>query len=182
LNEEQLTYFRRKFGVLFQNAALFDDMTAIENVMFPIKEHRHDLKRVQIYEEAAARLKLVGLSEKDFSKLPSELSGGMRKRVGLARAIALDPEILVYDEPTTGLDPIMTEMVDNLILDTHKHRDGLTSIIVSHDLSAAFRIGDYVAMLDKGKILLYGTPKDFMESDIELVRRFVSKGIHREID
>jgi phospholipid/cholesterol/gamma-HCH transport system ATP-binding protein len=180
LNDQELTRLRQKFGVLFQNAALFDDMTSIENVMFPIREHRRDLKKNQIYEAAATRLKLVGLSEKDFNKTPSQLSGGMRKRVGLARAIALDPEILVYDEPTTGLDPIMTEMVDNLILDTHKHRSGLTSIIVSHDLSAAFRIGDYVAMLDKGNILLFGTPQDFLESDIELVRRFVSKGIRRE--
>jgi phospholipid/cholesterol/gamma-HCH transport system ATP-binding protein len=167
--------------VLFQNAALFDDMTAIENVCFPLKEHRRDMSRKQIREAAAARLKLVNLDEKDFDKLPSELSGGMRKRVGLARAIALDPEILLYDEPTTGLDPIMTEMVDNLILSTHKHREGLTSIVVSHDLEAAFRIGDYVAMLDKGKILLFGTPQDFLSSDIELVRRFVSKGIRRDL-
>lgn len=181
LNEQQLTTLRQQFGVLFQNAALFDDMTSIENVVFPLKEHRRDLSRGQMFEEAASRLKLVGLVEKDFDKMPSELSGGMRKRVGLARAIALDPEILVYDEPTTGLDPIMTEMVDNLILETHKHREGLTSIIVSHDLSAAFRIGDYVAMLDKGKILLFGTPQEFMETDIELVRRFVSKGIGKKI-
>ncbi|MEQ1879212.1 MAG: ATP-binding cassette domain-containing protein [Bdellovibrionia bacterium] len=180
LDEQQLTFLRQRFGVLFQNAALFDDMSSIENVIFPIREHRRDLSRGKMYQEAASRLKLVGLEEKDFDKMPSQLSGGMRKRVGLARAIALDPEILIYDEPTTGLDPIMTEMVDNLILDTHKHREGLTSVIVSHDLSAAFRIGDYVAMLDKGKILLFGTPQDFLESDIELVRRFVSKGIHRK--
>jgi phospholipid/cholesterol/gamma-HCH transport system ATP-binding protein len=180
LSEHELTFLRQRFGVLFQNAALFDDMNAIENVSFPIKEHRRDLKKSQIFDEAAARLKLVGLEEKDFAKLPSELSGGMRKRVGLARAIALDPEILVYDEPTTGLDPIMTEMVDNLILSTHKHRAGLTSVVVSHDLYAAFRIGDYVAMLDKGKILLFGTPQDFFDSNIELVRRFVSKGISKK--
>jgi phospholipid/cholesterol/gamma-HCH transport system ATP-binding protein len=107
------------------------------------------------------------------------LSGGMRKRVGLARAIALDPEILLYDEPTTGLDPIMTENVDNLIINTHNHRPGLTSIIVTHDLSAAFRIGDYIAMLDSGRILLFGTPEDFMESDNELIQRFISKGVKK---
>lgn len=179
MTDELITLFRRRFGVLFQNAALFDDMNSIENVMFPLKEHRRDLKRAAMYDIAAARLKLVGLDEKDYNKLPSELSGGMRKRVGLARAIALDPEILFYDEPTTGLDPIMTEMVDNLILETHRHREGMTSVVISHDLSAAFRIGDYVAMLDKGKVLLFGTPKDFIESEIELVKRFVTKGLHR---
>jgi len=177
--DELLTLFRRRFGVLFQNAALFDDLTVIDNVIFPIKEHRIDLSRAERTEIARERLKQVGLDEKDFGKLPSELSGGMRKRVGLARAIALDPEILFYDEPTTGLDPIMTEMVDNLILETHKHREGLTSVVITHDLSAAFRIGDYVAMLDKGKILLHGTSKDFFETDIELVKRFVTKGLHR---
>ena len=179
MTDELITLFRRRFGVLFQNAALFDDMTAIDNVAFPLKEHRRDLRRKQMYEIAASRLKLVGLTEGDHNKLPSELSGGMRKRVGLARAIALDPEILFYDEPTTGLDPIMTEMVDNLILDTHRHREGMTSVVISHDLSAAFRIGDYVAMLDKGKVLLFGTPQDFIESEIELVKRFVTKGLQR---
>src|SRR5690606_20786228 len=126
-----------------------------------------------------SRLKLVGLNENDYNKLPSELSGGMRKRVGLARAIALDPEILFYDEPTTGLDPIMTEMVDNLILETHRHRDGMTSVVISHDLFASFRIGDYVAMFDKVNVLLFGTPQDFIDSEIELVKRFVTKGLHR---
>ncbi|MNK95171.1 Glycine betaine/L-proline transport ATP-binding protein ProV [compost metagenome] len=104
----------------------------------------------------------------------------MQKRTGLARALALDPEILIYDEPTTGLDPILTEMVDNLILSTHKLREGLTSIMVSHDLSAAFRIADYIAMLDSGRVLLFGTPDDFFNTDIELVKRFVDKGMkHR---
>ncbi|MGE3975670.1 MAG: ABC transporter ATP-binding protein [Bdellovibrionales bacterium] len=180
MTDELITLFRRRFGVLFQNAALFDDMTAAENVMFPLMEHRPDLRRNQQKDVAVGKLKQVGIVEKDFDKLPNELSGGMRKRVGLARAIALDPEIIFYDEPTTGLDPIMTEMVDNLILGTHKSREGLTSIVISHDLSAAFRIGDYVAMLDKGQILLFGTPKDFFETDIELVHRFVTKGLHRE--
>lgn len=180
MDEQQITKFRCNFGVLFQNAALFDDMSALENVCFPLVEHRKDLSRKQIVEIATSRLVMVGLDPKHHNKNPSALSGGMRKRVGLARAIALDPEILIYDEPTTGLDPIMTEMVDNLILSTHKHREGITSLVVSHDLYAAFRIGDYIAMLDGGKILLFGTPKDFMESKIELVHRFVSKGILRQ--
>lgn len=179
ISRDDMVVFRQKFGVLFQNSALFDDMTTIENVAFPIFEHRRELKKKQVLEMAAARLKLVGLEAKDYNKLPSHLSGGMRKRVGLARAIALDPEILMYDEPTTGLDPIMTEMVDNLIQSTHKHREGLTSIIVTHDLHAAFRLGDFVAMLNAGKILLYGTPQDFLDSDNELVQKFVSKGVKK---
>lgn len=171
--------FRKHFGVLFQNAALFDDMTTLENVCFPLREHRSHLTEGEILATAKDRLKLVKLDEIHYHKLPNELSGGMRKRVGLARAIALDPDILIYDEPTTGLDPILTEMVDDLILETHKHRPGLTSLIVSHDLYAAFRIGDYVAMLDSGQILLFGTPQDFYDSEIPLVKRFVSKGIKK---
>jgi phospholipid/cholesterol/gamma-HCH transport system ATP-binding protein len=99
----------------------------------------------------------------------------MRKRVGLARALALDPEILLYDEPTTGLDPILTEMVDDLILETHR-RIGATSIIVSHDLFAAFRLADFIVMLDRGRVLLSGTPDDFRASDQELVKKFLAKG------
>lgn len=183
ISHAELISLRKRFGVLFQNAALFDDMTALENVLFPLKEHKSHMPHEERLEIARARLKLVSLDEKHFNKLPSELSGGMRKRVGLARAIALDPEIILYDEPTTGLDPILTEMVDDLILTTHRHHAGMTSVIVSHDLSAAFRIGDYVAMLDSGKILLFGTPQDFFDSDIELVRRFVAKGMkHSETD
>ncbi|OQW47260.1 MAG: ABC transporter ATP-binding protein [Proteobacteria bacterium SG_bin7] len=171
--------FRKHFGVLFQNAALFDDMTVIENVMFPLREHRAYLSEREKTEIATARLKLVKLDEIHYHKLPNELSGGMRKRVGLARAIALDPDILVYDEPTTGLDPILTETVDDLILETHRHRAGLTSLVVSHDLYAAFRIGDYIAMLDSGRILLFGTPQDFYNSEIPLVKKFVSKGMKK---
>jgi phospholipid/cholesterol/gamma-HCH transport system ATP-binding protein len=179
-SEQEAAVLRQRFGVLFQNAALFDDMTALENVSFPIVEHRRNLKKNEVFELAASRLKLVGILEKDYRKLPSQLSGGMRKRVGLARAIALDPEILFYDEPTTGLDPIMTEMVDNLIVDTHKNKEGLTSVVVTHDLFAALRIGHHIAMLNQGKIILSGTPQDFLETDIELVKRFVSKGVHRQ--
>ncbi|MGZ3747149.1 MAG: ABC transporter ATP-binding protein [Pseudobdellovibrionaceae bacterium] len=175
LNE--LTRFRQKFGVLFQSAALFDDMTVLENVCFPLLEHRRDLRQAQVISIAEQRLDQVGLDRKHYHKLPNQISGGMQKRTGLARALALDPEILIYDEPTTGLDPILTEMVDNLILETHKSRQGLTSIMVSHDLAAAFRIADYIVMLDAGKVLLSGTAKDFFNSDIELVQRFVAKGM-----
>lgn len=175
----EISAFRCQFGVLFQDAALFDDMTTLENVLFPIEEYRKDLSRSQQKDLAASKLQQVGLGSEHFYKLPSQISGGMRKRVGLARAIALDPEIILYDEPTTGLDPIMTEMVDELILSTHRSRSGITSIIITHDLNAAFRLGDQIAMLDKGKVLLNGTAEDFFSSDIELVKRFVAKGVKK---
>jgi phospholipid/cholesterol/gamma-HCH transport system ATP-binding protein len=180
LSKDELTVFRRKFGVLFQSAALFDDLTVLENVCFPLSEHRRELSAAEMIEIATKKLMQVGLEEKHYEKLPSEISGGMQKRTGLARALALDPEIIFYDEPTTGLDPILTEMVDNLILDTHKSRQGMTSVMVSHDLDAAFRIADHVAMLNAGQVLLYGTPEDFFNTDIELVKRFVAKGKKRK--
>lgn len=177
LSKDELTEFRQEFGVLFQSAALFDDMTVLENVCFPLFEHRRDLSVAQVKDIATQKLKDVGLDPKHFGKLPSQISGGMQKRTGLARALALDPQILIYDEPTTGLDPILTEMVDNLIVETHKSRPGTTSIMVSHDLYAAFRIADTIAMLDAGRVLLVGTAEDFYKSEIELVKRFVSKGM-----
>jgi phospholipid/cholesterol/gamma-HCH transport system ATP-binding protein len=180
IDHEAMIQIRKNFGVLFQGSALFDDHTVVENVMFPLNEHRKDLSFKEKLDIAMSRLRSVGLEDKHFNKLPSEISGGMQKRVGLARAIALDPEILLYDEPTTGLDPIISEMVDNLIKDTHNHREGLTSVIVSHDLYAAFELADYVAMLDSGKVLLYGTPDDFYKSELPLVRKFVDKGIQRK--
>lgn len=180
LDNNELTKFRCKYGVLFQSAALFDDMTVLENVCFPLEEHRRELKKEQITQIAFEKLKLVGLDPKHYHKLPSQISGGMQKRTGLARALALDPEILIYDEPTTGLDPILTEMVDDLILTTHKHQKGTTSVMVSHDLSAAFRIADFIVMLDAGKVLLSGKAEDFYNSEIELVKRFVTKGIKHQ--
>ena len=179
MTHDELIFFRCKLGVLFQYAALFDDMTALENVCFPLQEHRRDLSPGSIVEIAMHKLKISGLDEKHYHKLPSELSGGMRKRVGLARALALDPEILLYDEPTTGLDPILTEMVDNLISETHHRHKGTTSIVVSHDLFAAFELGEHIVMLDKGKVLLAGTPDEFMKSDVELVKKFLLKGFKK---
>jgi phospholipid/cholesterol/gamma-HCH transport system ATP-binding protein len=181
MSADQFPKLRQKYGMLFQYAALFDDMNALENVIFPLKEHRSKLSKKEMEEIARARLKDAGLDEKHFAKLPAEMSGGMRKRVGLARALALDPEILIYDEPTTGLDPVLTEMVDNLIVSTHNLTKGTTSVVVSHDLYAAFRIADHVAMLDSGRVLLYGTPDDFLNSEIDLVKRFVSKGVRKEL-
>ncbi len=178
LDANQLTQFRCRFGVLFQGSALFDDMTVLENVCFPLVEHRLSLGVEAIEKRAREKLSQVGLLEKDYQKLPSQISGGMQKRTGLARALALDPEIIVYDEPTTGLDPVLTEMVDDLIVSTHKLRAGeLTSIIVSHDLHAAFRISDFMVMLNAGKVLLAGTPEEFLNTDIEMVRKFLKKGM-----
>ncbi len=179
MTEEERALNRTKFGVLFQYAALFDDMTVMENVLFPLREHRRELSKKRMEAIASEKLSQSGLEKKHFHKLPSELSGGMRKRCGLARALALDPQLLVYDEPTTGLDPVLTEMVDDLIVSTHKRIEGASTLVVSHDLYAAFRIGDYVAMLDSGRVLLHGTPKDFLETDIELVKRFIQKGFHK---
>lgn len=176
MNLDQLIHMRTRLGVLFQNAALFDDMTVMENVVFPLSEHRQKLGLKKWEEIAASKLEAVGLESKHYSKLPSELSGGMRKRVGLARALALDPEILLYDEPTTGLDPILSEVVDELIVSTHEKHTGSTSIVVSHDLFAAFRISDYIVMLNKGGVLLAGKPDVFHKSENELVKKFLSKG------
>jgi phospholipid/cholesterol/gamma-HCH transport system ATP-binding protein len=180
MDENVLTKFRCNFGVLFQSAALFDDMTVLENVCFPLEEHRRNLKKDQVVQIAQTKLKMVGLDPKHYDKLPSEISGGMQKRTGLARALALDPQIIIYDEPTTGLDPILTEMVDDLIVETHKLNQGSTSVMVSHDLSAAFRIADFIVMLDAGKVLLAGTAQDFFNSKDELIQRFVAKGMKHQ--
>lgn len=177
MESHQRTVFRRRFGMLFQYSALFDDMTVLENVCFPLLEHRPEMSEADRIAVAHDRLQAVGLDFKHNHKLPGELSGGMRKRVGLARAIALDPDVIIYDEPTTGLDPVLTEVVDDLILSTQRARPGRTSLVVSHDLHASFRIGDYVAMLHGGKILMHGTPEDFLNTEHELVRRFVDKGV-----
>jgi phospholipid/cholesterol/gamma-HCH transport system ATP-binding protein len=177
---DQLIKMRTRLGVLFQYAALFDDMTAMENVIFPLKEHRRDLTPKDWEETAYRKLGAAGLDSNHYHKLPAEMSGGMRKRVGLARALALDPKILLYDEPTTGLDPILTEVVDDLIQNTHRGHPGSTSIVVSHDLFAAFRISDYIVMLDKGSVLLAGTPDVFHKSEDELVKKFLSKGFKKK--
>lgn len=168
---KNLLNIRKKFGMLFQNAALFDSMNVYENVAFPLREHtKYGEKKIRrIVEE---KLGLVGLTGVD-QKFPSELSGGMRKRVGLARAIAIEPDIMLYDEPTTGLDPIMTDVVDNLIYDTQKKLD-ITSVVISHDISSVMKIADFIGMIYQGKVVCYGTPKDFEETDNPYVRQFFS--------
>ncbi len=167
----ELVNIRKKFGMLFQNAALFDSMTVYENVAFPLREHTK-LKEKQIKELVIEKLRLVGLKDVE-NKMPSELSGGMRKRVGLARAIVLEPKIILYDEPTTGLDPIMRDVVDDLIYSTQKKLN-ITSVVISHDIDSAFKIADYMAMIYDGKTILNDTKENFKNSDNPYVQQFIN--------
>ena len=170
LDERELLRVRHKFGMLFQSAALFDSMTVAENIAFPF---RRDLSVSP--EEVARRvehvLDLVDLPGTE-SKKPSELSGGMRKRVGLARAIVYDPEIVLYDEPTTGLDPIVSDSIDKLILRV-RDRLSVTSVVVTHDMRSARRLGQRILMLHDKKIYVTGTPDEVFSSNDPVVRQFV---------
>lgn len=175
LRDLELREFRQNFGMLFQYAALFDSKTAFENVAFPLREFSK-LSEGEIKSKVTDLLESVGIAQISFNRLPSELSGGMRKRVGLARALALSPQIMLYDEPTTGLDPITTKMVNDLIVDTaalHKER-GLTSIIISHDVKASLKISDFVAFLDRGRIVEYLPADEFVKSENPLVQEFIN--------
>lgn len=175
LDRMELREFRRNFGMLFQYAALFDSMTAFENVAFPLREFTK-MKDVEIRGKVEKLFTSVNLAPEALDKYPSELSGGMRKRVGLARALALGPDIMLYDEPTTGLDPITTKMVNDLIVQTaadHKDR-GLTSVIISHDIKATLAISDFVAFLDRGKIIEYSPAEEFKKSEHPLVQQFIN--------
>jgi phospholipid/cholesterol/gamma-HCH transport system ATP-binding protein len=171
LNDKRLNEIRKKFGMLFQEAALFDSMTVGENVAFPLREHTK-LKEGEIREIVADRLKAVGLTGIE-QKLPSELSGGMRKRVGLARAIALHPQIVLFDEPTTGLDPVMTEAINQLIMET-QNKLHLTCVVISHDLGSIFKISDKIAMLYEGEIIAYGGPDEIKSSPNPVIVQFLS--------
>lgn len=170
LRSAQLNEMRKNFGMLFQEAALFDSMTVGENVAFPLKEHTR-LPNSEIEKIIRAKLHQVGL-QKVTHKMPSELSGGMRKRVGLARAIALDPKIILFDEPTTGLDPIMCDAIDTLIVQTQR-QTGATCIVISHDIESTFKIAHRVAMLYMGKIIEYGTPAEIKTSQNPVIRQFI---------
>jgi phospholipid/cholesterol/gamma-HCH transport system ATP-binding protein len=165
---------RRKMGMLFQGAALFDSMNAAENIKFAVREHRRELSEAQLDALAAEKLKLVNLSTDIGSKMPSELSGGMKKRLGLARALALEPEILLYDEPTTGLDPVTAGVIDALIRDMQRQL-GVTSLVVTHDLGSAYHIADRMAMLHEGRIVFTGTPEELRGTDNPHVRRFIGR-------
>ncbi len=170
LRGDQLTQFRLRFGMLFQNSALFDEMTVFENVAFPLVEHT-SLSSAQVKASVHKTLSLLGMKD-GYHKFPNELSGGMRKRVGLARAIIREPSILLYDEPTTGLDPITRRTVDELI-ETLKRELKLTSIVISHDIPSALMLADHIAFLDQGRIIFSGTPKEFRVSTHPVIQNFV---------
>ena len=179
LNDEQLTRQRTRQGFLFQGAALFDSMTVGQNIAFPIRQQQ-ELQESEIRERVYALLREVGLPKETVAKKPAELSGGMRKRVGLARALAVNPALMLYDEPTTGLDPIMTDVINQLILRT-RDAHNVTSIIVTHNMATVRTVADRVVMLFpltlldefEPQILFDGSPADLEKSDDERVRQFV---------
>src|SRR5512147_2375020 len=171
LDDHQLNELRKKFGMLFQMAALFDSLTVWENVGFGLKQHTK-LSDREIRAIATEKLALVGLKNVE-DKMPVDLSGGMRKRVGLARAIAMDAEIILYDEPTTGLDPITADSINDLIVDLKK-KLGVTSVAITHDMQSAYKISDRIAMLYKGEILETGTPDQIRNTTNPIVRQFIT--------
>lgn len=171
LAPKELATFRRRFGMVFQFAALFDSLTVAENCAFPLREHTNKGKK-EIAEIVRDRLAALGLDGTQ-DKYPGELSGGMRKRVGLARALVLEPEILIYDEPTTGLDPLATKNVDDMILSTSE-RFHVTSVVISHDMASVFRIADRISMLHQGSILVSGEAAMVRDTAIDYVRRFIT--------
>ncbi|MEK6672283.1 MAG: ABC transporter ATP-binding protein [Nitrospirota bacterium] len=171
LNEKGLYEVRKKFGMLFQGAALFDSMKVWENVAFALLRSKK-MKVKEARETAVERLRMVGLAGVE-DLMPSELSGGMKKRVGLARAIAHEPEILLYDEPTTGLDPIMADAINDLIVKM-KQQLSVTSIAITHDMQSAYKISDRIAMLYNGVIIETGTPDEIRNTENAVVRQFVT--------
>ncbi|OGW75856.1 MAG: ABC transporter ATP-binding protein [Omnitrophica bacterium RBG_13_46_9] len=170
LRGRELNDIRMKFGMLFQGSALFDSLSVWENVAFGLLEH-YNKRKSAIMDRVRECLSLVGLEGVENFK-PAELSGGMRKRVGLARAICMKPEIILYDEPTTGVDPIMGDAINNLILELHDKLK-VTSIAVTHDMTSAYKIADRIAMLYNGKIIALGTPEEIRDTKDPIVRQFV---------
>ena len=170
LRQREFDAVRKRYGILFQSGALFSSMTVGENVALPLKEHTR-LGSDMIDLMVKVKLELVGLREAE-DRLPSEISGGMAKRAGLARAIALDPELLFYDEPTSGLDPIMTGIIDSLIVDLARTMS-VTSVVVTHDLQSAFRVADRMVVLNNGRIVMQGLPNEVRASMDPFVRRFI---------
>ena len=171
MDRQQLAKFRTRMGMVFQNSALFDSLTVGENVAFPLREHT-DLSEEDIRKrvrDTLAVVELFGVEE----KYPAELSGGMRKRVGLARAIVRDPKIVLYDEPTTGLDPLTTESVDDMIIGA-REKLGVTSVVISHDIGSSFHIGDVVAMLHNGRIVEMGSPAKLRHTQEPHTRHFLA--------
>lgn len=171
LDDLEMERVRRKFGMVFQGAALFDSMTVYENVAFPLREHAK-LSEAEMRKRVDEKLAIVGLHDV-ADRYPADLSGGMRKRVGLARAIVRDPKIVLYDEPTTGLDPITTDYVDEMIL-TAKAKLGVTSLVISHDVASAFKVADQIAFLAEGKIVAHAPPAEVRRSTHPAVKLFLS--------
>jgi phospholipid/cholesterol/gamma-HCH transport system ATP-binding protein len=171
MNEKELSRIRLKFGMLFQGAALFDSLNVGENVGFTLREHS-DFSETEIHKRVKESLALVGLKEIE-ELMPAELSGGMRKRVGLARAICSRPQIVLYDEPTTGVDPIMGDVINDLIIQLHDKLN-VTSIAVTHDMTSAYKIADRMAMMYKGKIISAGSPNEIKNTQNPVVRQFIS--------
>ncbi len=171
IGEEQLNQFRMQVGMLFQNSALFDSLSVRDNVGFSLNEH-YKLPKDEIERRVKEKLRMVGLSGIE-DLMPAELSGGMKKRVGLARAICTDPKIILYDEPTTGLDPIMADTINDLIVRMQKQL-GVTSIAVTHDMQSAYKVANRIAMLYQGQIVAVGTPDEIKNSTNPLVHQFIT--------
>jgi phospholipid/cholesterol/gamma-HCH transport system ATP-binding protein len=172
LNRKALLRMRLRIGYLFQNGALLNWLSIRDNVMLPLQEHRHDLPEAGKLERVNQKLGIVEMaSARD--KLPSEVSGGMRKRAGLARAIVMDPDIILYDEPTSGLDPVMSGAINQLVRHTQEVT-GATQLVVTHDMESAYAIADRIAMLYEGRIIAIGTPDAIRSSDNAVVRQFIS--------
>ncbi|MBD3181071.1 ATP-binding cassette domain-containing protein [Candidatus Poribacteria bacterium] len=170
--EKQLGEIRQKFGMVFQSAALFDSLTVGENVGFGLKRHT-DLSKKEIEKIVAEKLEMVSLPGVE-DVMPIDLSGGMKKRVSLARAISMDPEIVLYDEPTTGLDPVTADEINRLIVKLHDQIK-VTSLVVTHDMQSAFYVATHMAMLNDGKIVAKGTPDEFTKSSEPFVKKFLSQ-------
>jgi len=172
MKEKEIYEVRKKFGFLFQGAALFDSMNVEENIGLALKENTN-MKKDKIAEVVAEKLEMVGLPNIQKMK-PSDLSGGMKKRVSLARSLATNPEYILYDEPTTGLDPVMSDQIDDLITDL-SDKLKVTSIVVTHDIFSVYDVADEVAMMHEGKIYFHGTPKELTETDDKLIRDFLNR-------
>lgn len=172
LGETQMNRVRQKFGMVFQYAALLDSLNIYENVAFPLREHRKHMSERDISDKVVGMLNLLGLQNKE-KRMPSELSGGQRKRVGLARALMLEPKILIYDEPTSGLDPQTSRMVDDLIEET-RDRFGVTSVVISHDMASTFRIAHQAFLVIQGQVVASGTPDELAYGDNEVAREFIA--------
>ena len=179
LRRSQLNQVREKFAMVFQNAALFDSMTVYENVAFPLEE-KTSLSTSEIADRVAIALQEVGLKNVNH-KYPDELSGGMKKRVGLARALLLQPQVVLFDEPTTGLDPVIRRAIHQLIKETQQ-KFGFTAVIVSHDIPDIFDVAHHIAMLYRGEILQFGTPDEIQASDHPVVRQFISGSLDGPIN